>query len=423
MAEELHSLGEVQKRLRPYMPLASKLLGKDLTLERMVPLMNLIGNPQKKLRVVHVAGTSGKTSTCYYIAGLLQASGQKVGLTISPHLDSLTERVQLNGRPLDEPLFCRELALFLDRIKQAQEPPTYFELLCAFALWEFARQGVDYAVVETGLGGLHDATNIIQNRDKVCVITDIGFDHMHVLGHTLAEIAAQKIGIAHRGNQVFMYEQGREVMTVIEQYVARQKAQLHIVTQAGEMQHYGRSITELPAYQQRNWLLAHHVYQFVQRRDTLPKATGAELARTRRKPVPGRMEAVTRRMKKIVMDGAHNGQKMQAFAASFRQQYPGVEPIIVVAFKQDKQYSEALPALTALASNFIVTTFQVDQGTPVRSADPRTVAAALLDAGAATTVVIPDSSAAYQAALAAPETTVVITGSLYLLSQVRKLVK
>ena len=193
----IRNLSEANAALLPYVSQTPRMTGDDLKLERVMKLMDVLGNPQDKLPVIHIAGTSGKTSTGYYMAALLKAGGKKAGLTISPHIDSVNERVQIGGSPLPEAEFCSELGNFLEIIRGAGQSPSYFELLYAFALWVFVRRGVDYAVVETGLGGLLDATNVTGRADKVCIITDIGFDHEYVLGSGLAQIAAQKIGIVH----------------------------------------------------------------------------------------------------------------------------------------------------------------------------------------------------------------------------------
>src|SRR5579884_2662316 len=114
----IQTIKDAEKALLPYVPLVSQLTGKDTTLERIKPLMAIVGHPEEKLRVIHIAGTSGKTSTAYYMASLLQTSGVKVGLTVSPHVDSITERVQINGQPLSEKVFCQELTQFLQFVQQ-----------------------------------------------------------------------------------------------------------------------------------------------------------------------------------------------------------------------------------------------------------------------------------------------------------------
>ena len=416
----IRTLADAEAALMPYVPLARQLLGKDITLERIVPLMELLGNPEQHLRVVHIAGTSGKTSTAYFMSALLVAAGSKVGLTVSPHVDSITERIQIDGQPLDEANFCSELGNFLDIIQRAKQMPTYFELIYAFALWEFDRQGVDYAVVETGLGGLHDATNVITRSDKVCIITDIGHDHTNVLGAELVEIAAQKIGIVHTGNQVFTYDQSPEIMAVLGRWVNDHQANLFVTTEYEALQQFGKmAFGQMPIYQRRNWLLADTVFNYLRNRDKLPNLTRQVLQLTQAVQVPARMEARQLGGKTIVMDGAHNAQKMTAFIGSFQQQYPGQEPAVLLALKQDKEYQSVVPLLAALTSHIIITTFESTQDLPIRSMDPDELAKAFTAANVANVTVIPDHHQAYEALLSSAEPIGVITGSLYLLGQIR----
>jgi dihydrofolate synthase/folylpolyglutamate synthase len=410
---------EAEAALLPYVPLVRQLTGQDTTLDRIQPLMELLGNPQNKLKVIHIAGTSGKTSTAYYMAALLQAGGKKVGLTVSPHVDSITERVQLNGQPLAEALFCEELGIFLDIIQQLSVPPSYFELLCAFAIWFFERQQVDYAVIETGLGGLHDATNVISRPDKTCVITDIGFDHTDVLGKSLAEIAGQKIGIVHDRNNVFMYRQDKEVMQVVEQWTMSHHAKLHVLSEAKEQLPYQESLSSMPDYQRRNWLLAHSVYTYLQQRDGLKHLTSQALHKTQHLQIPGRMDIRQFDGKTIVMDGAHNTQKMAAFVNSFRHLYPGVKPAILLALKDGKEYQTLVPILTMFATRLIVTTFKTSQDLPIQSMNADKLAKKFSIAGTVPVASVHDQRQAFQALMSGPEKVVIVTGSFYLLGQIR----
>lgn len=417
---EIRTIDEANKALMPYVPLVAQLSGKDTTLDRIRPLMDLLGNPEKKLRIVHIAGTSGKTSTAYFMAGLLQAAGKHVGLTVSPHVDSITERIQLGGSPIAEKAFCQELAQFLEIVDRAPEQPSYFELLYAFALWVFERAKVDYAVVETGMGGLHDATNVAARTDKLCIITDIGYDHTHILGNTLEKIAAQKAGIIHEHNPVIMYRQQESVTAVFEGWSQNHAANLMLTDQAVEAARYGsRFDKHFPAYQQRNWLLAYCAYRFLAVRDKLPSLSQAQLAQTQRVQVPARMDTVERGGKTIVMDGAHNQQKMAAFLISFQREYPGVKPAVLLALKQGKEVNELGPLFAPLAARVIVTTFNTSQDLPARSTDPAEIVQAFKAAGVADIRTIADQRAAYRALLDGPEDICIITGSFYLLSQLR----
>lgn len=415
----IRTIKEAEAALLPYVPLVGQLTGKDTTLTRVIPLMKLAGNPQERLKVVHIAGTSGKTSTSYYIAALLHAAGKSTGLTVSPHVDSITERVQVDGRPLPDEEFCRELEEFLRIVERAEQAPSYFELLYTFALWVFERRGVDYAVIETGMGGLFDATNVAERPDKVCVITDIGYDHTHILGKTLPEIAGQKIGIAHPGNVVLMYTQAEEIMGVIHGWVEQHQASLRPTTEDTERSACPIDLGSLPLYQQRNWLLAHYAYEYLRNRDDLPNLTNQVLENTKETKVPGRMDIAHVDHKTIVMDGAHNEQKMTTFAASFRQRFPGVRPAVMIALKQGKDYQSVLPLLAPLAARIILTTFNTSQDLPARSIPPEELVKELHGYPDLPVELLPDQHEAFRKLLAAPEQVCVITGSFYLLSQLR----
>jgi dihydrofolate synthase/folylpolyglutamate synthase len=415
------TIEEANAALLPFVPLVAQLTGQDRSLdERVRPLMAKLGNPQNSTRVVHIAGTSGKTSTAYFIAALLRATGKRVGLTVSPHVDSVTERVQLDGKPLDEQRFCRYLGEFLEQVERMDLKPSYFELLYAFAFWIFRQEGVDYAVIETGLGGLYDATNVADRTDKLCVITDIGYDHMHLLGHTITEIAAQKIGIVHPGNDVIMYHQSAEVGGVVEAWVRKQAARLHATTQDAERQAYGADFEpELPAYQQRNWLLAYAAYRFLQTRDGLPQQPPQQLTAAQHVQVPARMDVRTVGDKTLVMDGAHNGQKMYTFLESFGRRYPGARPAVMIALKTGKEPADVAPLLMPFASRIIVTTFDTSQDLPAKSIDPAELADIFRRNGTTDVTAVADHHEAYERLLAGPERYCIITGSFYLLSQVR----
>ncbi len=376
--------------------------------------MDYLGNPQNKYRVVHVAGTSGKTSTAYYMAALLAAAGQKTGLTISPHIDEINERVQINGQPLSEAEFCQALTIFLQLIKASPVQPSWFEVVVAFAYWYFAREKVDYAVVEVGLGGLKDGTNVITRTDKVCIITDIGYDHTSVLGKTIREITKQKVGIVGRQNAVFTYRQTMDIMKVVENQISRQQASLQVAISNKPLKE-----NTMPDYQYRNWLLAYQVFMYLEKRDHLKHLTSQELVNTQLIKIPGRMEIRQISNKIVIMDGAHNKQKMTAFIDSFVQLFPDVKPAILLAVKEGKDYQQLVPLLVPLASRIITTTFKATQDSLFLSVSPDVLRDALRAAGAKEVISIADQHQAFQTLLAAPEKVCIITGSFYLLSQIR----
>lgn len=160
-------------------------------------IMGLLGNPHDSLNIVHIAGTSGKTSTAYYLADMLTKSGLKVGLSVSPYVDIVTERFQFNMLPISEKMFSNKANELIDTLKKEKIRPSYFEFMTAFTYWIFAYLEVDYAVIEVGIGGTQDSTNVAQSKNKICVITDIGMDHMEILGNTIERISENKAGIIH----------------------------------------------------------------------------------------------------------------------------------------------------------------------------------------------------------------------------------
>jgi dihydrofolate synthase/folylpolyglutamate synthase len=403
LAEASDYLSRFYKNVRP-----------GYSLDNMRAIMQYLDNPQEKFKAVHVAGTSGKTSTVYYLSALLAATGKKVGVTVSPHIDQLNERVQINNVPLPEAEFCEALTEFVSLIEQGGFKPSWFEVMIAFAYWYFAKSGVDYAVIEVGLGGLLDGTNVIARSDKVCVITDIGFDHMHVLGDTLPEIAAQKIGIVHPGNVVFTFQQDDGIIQVFRHWCDERQATLKVIGQTG----YAVQNSGIPTFQLRNWQLAYEVYNYLSDRDSLEHLTSQVLNITKHVQVPARMDVRRVGSKTIVMDGAHNTQKMTAFLDSFKLLFPNAKPAVLISLKDGKDYQDVIPLLKPVASRFIITTFEANQDVPASSMDTIILLEAFKKAGLNVSN-IPDQHQAYQELINGPEEVCVITGSFYLLGQIR----
>ena len=191
---------------------SSELAKADFNLDRMFALMESLGNPQAKYPIIHVAGTKGKGSTSALCAAGLQAAGYKVGLYTSPHLLDYTERIQINGEPISH----AQLTVLIEEVKPFVakiELLTTFEITTALAFMAFAKYGVNAAVIEVGLGGRLDATNIV--TPKVSVITSLSYDHMAVLGNTLAKIAGEKAGIIKPGVPVVSAPQKDEALEVL----------------------------------------------------------------------------------------------------------------------------------------------------------------------------------------------------------------
>ena len=415
----IRTFDDIEETLSVYVPLSSQIIGRDITLGRMRPLMEALGNPQQRLKIVHIAGTSGKTSTAYYIASLLNKAGLKTGLTVSPHVDSVAERIQINLSPLNETEFAKALSEFLEIIKKAGIEPTYFELLVGLAYWYFEKINVDYAVIETGMGGLHDGTNIADNPDKLCLITDIGLDHMHVLGHTVPEIARQKAGIIHANNHVLMNRQPEEIMAVFEDWANNHSAKLTVTNEAAEEFTDSHNFQALPEFQRRNWILAYQAFSYLQKRDKLPELSQESIDASMQAHVPGRMDRVKIGGKTIIMDGAHNEQKTEALVKSFMGLFPDLKVPVLLGLKEGKEFKAVLPKLSSIASELIITEFQSRQDLPVKSITASQLKEAAEQAGFENVIAESDQDKAFEYFLSKINSVGLITGSFYLLGQLR----
>ena len=386
-------------------------LTRDYQLDRMRAVLDYIGNPQEQYKSVHIAGTSGKTSTSYFIRGLLEAAGKRTGLTVSPHIVAVNERVQVGGLSLSERMFLDYFNEFLALIEESGLRPTYFESLVAFAYWVFAREKVDYCVVETGFGGLLDGTNTITRADKVCVIANIGLDHTHILGDTLEKIAYQKAGIIQPGNYVLARAQQESIMEVFRTRAGDQKASLQEV-QTMDAPDF------LPEFQRQNWAMAYETYQYLVQRDGLPELTQAQLEHAAHQTPPGRGEIYEIGDKTIILDGAHNPQKLEALLHSLNAEgYDSGAVLASFVESPDSKLDNCIELLSSFATHWIVPEFRVGQDIMNRksfAADyviehaagrPMQKAVGLHDA--------------LELLLERPENTLLITGSLYLVSLLR----
>jgi len=416
---DIRNFEEARAELAKYVPPPGK-LHQSYTLDRIQTLMRYLGNPQDKLNVIHVAGTSGKTSTCYYLSALLQQSGAKVGLTVSPHVDEINERVQINLTPLTEAVFCNYLNEFIGAIKKSDVKPTYFEMIVALAYWIFAKEKVEYSVVEVGLGGLLDGTNVINNPAKTCVITDIGLDHTEVIGETLAKIASQKAGIIQPKNAVFVYSQAREVMSVIRRVAKQKQADLHEILQPAN----NLFSDSLVPFQQRNWYLAKQTTDFVLKRDGLKPLSDQQYLFSTKITIPARMEVVKVGDKTLIVDGSHNAQKITALVEGIRRQFANQPVTALISFVDYKQtqVKSALEQLLPVVDYLIITSFSGEQDEPKRSMPPKVIANVCDELKFDNYEIIDNPEKAFDELKHQPQPILLVTGSFYLLNHIRPLI-
>lgn len=352
-----------------------------LGLERIRELLERLGRPQDRLKFVHVAGTNGKGSICAYLASILSAAGYRTGMFTSPYIERFEERIRVDGVMIS-PDELRDVTLAVREHAEAMaeetgDHPTEFELMTAVALEHFARCGCDIVVLEVGLGGRLDSTNVI-DAPEACVIARIGLDHTALLGNTLAAIAGEKAGIIKEGSAVVSWPQESEAMAVIEHAAAEHGCELRVPDFAqleegairwedGASPFRSFSYREwtdlrtgiLGSYQPQNATVALEVVSVLRGRGWhIPdEAVRAGVARTR---WPGRFEIVEGGSSPdgfaIVVDGGHNPQGARALADSLAEVFPGRKPVFVIGVLEDKDYPRMLEDVLPLGSAFVCVT-------------------------------------------------------------------
>ncbi|MGI8476467.1 MAG: bifunctional folylpolyglutamate synthase/dihydrofolate synthase, partial [Thermomicrobiales bacterium] len=343
-----------------------------LGLRRTELLLRELGDPQRGRRIVHVAGSKGKGSTCAFLSSMATRSGRRTGRFISPHLHSFRERVAVDGADLDHARFAALTALALEGCAAVERDHpevravTAFELLTAMALRHFADEACDLAVIEVGLGGTLDATNVVD--PAVSVIAALDYEHTQILGDTLAEIAANKAGIVKPGRPAVTAAQAPEAMAVIRRVAAESGSRLWIGgrdwTASGDWQDcsfdgpWGRfehaTLGLAGLHQVDNaglalaalWLLAPNAGDW-------PEAAVREgLAQTR---WPGRYEAVDSAAGRIVLDGAHTSASARALAATWAAVEGDARAVVILGVMAEKDPAAIARELLPIARRFIAT--------------------------------------------------------------------
>lgn len=411
----------------------------DLKLDRMRAVLRAVGQPHRRLRVVHVAGSKGKGSTSAMLAGVLRAAGYRTGLFTSPHLSDVRERLQVDSEPVARP----ELAALLTDLRAAgvdRFEPTFFELATAAGFLHFVRRRVDLAVIEVGLGGRFDSTNVV--TPLVSVITSISHDHTQILGERIAQIAFEKAGIVKPGRPTVSGATADEARAVIERVCAQRRAPLwQLGRDFTETYLPGRvtaTETVLPRATVRTWrgdwpalelgLLGAH-----QAANAAVTVAAVELLRERGLAVPevavrqglkevrwpARLEVLGRRPL-VVLDCAHNTASAEALVETLRDSFPATRRVLVFASSADKDVPGILRILAPHFERFVLTSFDSPRAVP-----PEQLAAWLREAGAAegAWLTVPPSALAWRRAhgLAGPDDLVCVAGSVFLAGEVRPL--
>jgi len=349
-------------------------LTKTLGLDKMKSLMRRLGNPQEELKIIHVAGTNGKGSVCSMLNSILIEANYLVGLFTSPHLIDYNERIRVQNIPIDdkdfEKLNTRIEKICKEMVGDGEESPTFFEYITAMAFLYFAEKNVDIVVLETGIGGTYDVTNIIKTP-LVSVITSIGKDHMAMLGDTIEQITQEKAGIIKENCHTVLYKSDRLVYNSVNGICKDKKSLLFscqdvLISQ----EHYNMDGTRFTAKDSRFtyqviYLQLLGKYQVSNAITTLMtieslKLQGYEISKKvvysglKNTKWPGRMEIV-QKSPTIILDGAHNEQSAKAVTTTLSTLTKKRKICMLIGVLKDKDYTRIVEILIPFADTIIVT--------------------------------------------------------------------
>jgi dihydrofolate synthase / folylpolyglutamate synthase len=380
--------------------LSLELFGMRFGLERMRRLLTALGSPQERLRTIHVVGTNGKSSTVRMAAAILDAHGVTTGAYLSPHLTTFAERIRIGDSDLEAAAFAAAVeraaaaAAKVDRTLSGGERVTQFELLTAAAFYELARRGVDAAVVEAGLGGRWDATNVLDA--PVVVLTNVGLEHTRWLGPTVADIAREKLAVVRPEATLVLGDVAPDVLAQ-----ARETRATIVRPEPVDV--------PLPGYQRTNFAVAAAAARALlgERFDEARLEPAAAHAQ-----VPGRLQRVTE-APLTVLDGAHNPSGMAALVEALPDAVGDRELVAVVSILDDKDAAGMLRALLPRCSGAVFCASRNPRALP-----PATLASLAAQLSGPPAEVVADPAAALERAraLAGRAGAVLATGSIYLVA-------
>ena len=419
--------------------------GMVLGLDRMEELLRRLGNPQDDLKVIHVAGTNGKGSVSKYLEEGLSACGYKMGLYTSPYIEAFNERIRYDGADISD----EDLEYYGQKVVSAAEAmvadgldsPTEFEVVTAIAFLYFAGRQADITILEVGLGGIGDSTNVVKNP-LASVITSISYDHMAQLGSSLAEIAVNKAGIIKTGCPVIANVPQRDAAKIIARKAYAMGSRLYDISgihaavfdetpfsQKVSMELYEKSYSDVEIsmvgrHQAENLKTALATLEILRKSGAVKLDREALYEGLKRARQPGRFEVIgggpeagDESKPLVIIDGAHNEAGAQALQETMAQYFAGKKILLVAGILADKQIDSIVKFLTKITDHIIVT----------EPDNPRKLAAEKLaehvaDFGVAAEVVSDVEAAVHRAkGLADGYDVILFAGSLYLIGDVRRL--
>jgi dihydrofolate synthase/folylpolyglutamate synthase len=401
-------------------------------LDRITFLLEHLGNPHRELKVIHVAGTNGKGSVCKYISSILQRAGYTVGLYLSPHVERFSERIVINNQEISQKDFACLVSLVrpaVEAMKKQNNSPTFFEIVTALACLHFKNCAVDYAVVEVGLGGRFDATNVI--KPLVSIITNISLEHTDILGQDVELIASEKAGII-KDHVPMISGAVQDARVVIEQVAKQRNAPVTWIDQTmwtresyeegcqefivqGSFKDYTVKTTMLGQYQGEDITLAIAAIEqlqmggvYITDSDILDGIKAATL--------PGRMEIISTEPL-ILLDGAHNPAGMSMLVTALQEDFSYHRLVVVLGVLRDKDLKTMLSTIVSISDVIIVT----KSGNP-RAADSLVLKEMITTIDVDKTVVVKDSiprAIDYAKRITKQKDLICVTGSLFTVGEAR----
>ena len=389
--------------------LSLELFGMRFGLDRMRRLMTALGHPEQRFRSIHVVGTNGKSSTTRMIAAILAGHGIRVGAYLSPHLVSFSERIRIGDQDIEPAAFAAAVTKaahaveLVDRSLAPDDGVTQFEALTAAAYVELARRGVEVAVIEAGLGGRYDATNVIPS--SVQVLTGVGLEHTRWLGPTVEAIATEKLDVVRPGATLVLGPDLHPDAAAVARSVAGERGARIVHADSDP----GVPVGALGTFQRRNFAVARAAAEaFLGALD--PEAVAAAALEVR---VPGRLQIVDQDPVTLI-DGAHNPDGITALMASLPELMTGHDKLVaVVSILDDKDAAGMLGALIPASDALVLTSSQNPRALP-----PPTLQSLARQLGGPQSETVRDPRAALARAreLAGPAGLVLATGSIYLVA-------
>ncbi|MVX64614.1 bifunctional folylpolyglutamate synthase/dihydrofolate synthase [Clostridium chromiireducens] len=412
--------------------------GSNYGLERTLRILELLGNPHEKLKLIHIAGTNGKGSTTAMISKMLRGFGYKVGMYTSPYLQEFEERIQINGENINKSVLVKlleEVKRAIDKVvEEGYEHPTEFEIITALMFLHFYKEEVDYGVIEVGLGGRLDSTNVL--TPIVSVITSISFDHTNILGNNLKDIAKEKAGIIKENKPVILYPQEHEVEEVVSR-VAREKNSkvFNVIKESGKLidinyEDFNQIVevkTERNTYNINFPLLGEHqILNLSVAINAIEVLCDEEKIEIDRNIIEksledvkwiGRLEVLSKKPS-IVIDGAHNIDGIKALRKNISKYFKFNKIYLLLGILADKQVKEMIEVITPIAEKVYALTphseraeLSEDLKKEILNYNPNTIA-------------IENYEEAFSIVLkeAGEQDLILISGSLYMIGDMRRII-